>query len=203
MNATPVADPLPIIITASTSAIKTEAVRHVFGRYQVSLLSIDAKSGINAQPVNAETYTGALNRISDAQAKHDSAKTGSDCWVIAIENGIFSEQINNQVIWSDRAVIIMQGPGGKQYRADSLPVVIPSKFVDAARAKGFDKTTVGQVMAEAGVVASGTDPHVSLPPFLSRREYLEQSLNQIASVMEQLHLITLLPPHQPANALRA
>ena len=205
MNTQSVAHSWPVIITASTSAIKTEAVRNVFGRYQVNLFSVDAKSGINAQPVNAETYTGASNRIKDVHSRYPYSKNGFGHWVIAIENGIFSERVNNQVNWFDRAVVIVQGSNGKQYRMDSEPVFIPDAYVDAARARGFDKTTIGQVMAEAAVVALGTDPHASLPPFRPRREYLEKSLNLAATVMEQLRLIIpkVQPHQQPASVRRA
>lgn len=201
MNPIPVCNPRPIFITASTSPIKTEAVRNVFGRYRVNLFNIHANSGVNAQPVNGETYIGALNRIRDARSKlNGSIRDGS--WVIAIENGIFSERINNRSVWSDRAVIIVQSPNGKQYRADSAPVIFPDSFVETARARGFHQTTVGQVMAEAAVVASGDDPHASLPPFHPRQEHLEKPLNLIAAVMEHAHLITP-ETSQPSNARKA
>ena len=201
MNPIPVHNPRPILVTASTSPIKTTAVRNVFGRYRVNLFNIHANSGVNAQPVNGETYTGALNRIRDARSKLNGPIRDTS-WVIAIENGIFSERINDRSVWSDRAVIIVQSPSGKQYRADSAPVIFPDYCVETAKAKGFHQTTVGQVMAETGVVASGDDPHVSLPPFHPRQEHLEKSLNMIAAVMEHAHVITPETP-QPANALKA
>ena len=193
MNPEPISDLRPVMIIASTSAIKTAAVRNVFGRYQVNLFMVKTDSGVNAQPVNGETYTGALNRIRDVQSKHCALISSHGFWVIAIENGIFSKRINGQEVWSDRAVIIVQGPN-KQYRADSAPVTFPSKYVDTARAKGFNKTTVGKVMAQAAAVTSSDDPHASLPPFCSRREHLEKSLNLIATVMEQARLITPATP---------
>ena len=201
MNPVPVRNPRPIFVTASTSPIKTAAVRSVFGRYRVNLFNIQTNSGVNAQPVNGETYTGALNRIRDARSKLNGLIKDSS-WIIAIENGIFSEQINNRSVWSDRAVIIVQSPNGKQYRADSAPVIFPDSCVETARARGFHQTTVGQVMAEAAVVASGNDPHAGLPPFHPRQEHLEKSLNMIATIMEHAHVITPEPP-QLAKALKA
>lgn len=201
MNPIPVCNPRPILITASTSTIKTTAVRNVFGRYRVNLFNVHTNSGVNAQPVNGETYIGALNRIRDARSKHNGSIRDRS-WIIAIENGIFSERINNRSVWSDRAVIIVQSPNGKQYRADSAPVIFPDYFVETARARGFNQTTVGQVMAEASAVASGNDPHASLPPFQPRQEHLEKALNMIAAVMEHAHLITP-EPSQPSNALKA
>lgn len=202
MNPIPVSSLRPTMIIASTSAIKVGAVRDVFGRYQVDLFKVHTDSGVNAQPVNGETYTGALNRISDVQKKFRASRMSQDHWVIAIENGIFSERINGQAVWVDRAVVIVQSPTGMQYRADSAPVIFPGKFVDTAKARGFDKTTVGQVMAEATAVKSGNDPHASLPPFCSRRTHLEKSLNMIATVLEQTRLITPVT-FQPVKALKA
>ena len=191
----------PLIITASTSPIKTQAVSNVFSRYKVNLFTVQAESGVNAQPVNGETYIGALNRIRDARSKHNGSVRDRS-WIIAIENGIFSEWVNGQAAWSDRAVIIVEGANGKQYRADTEPVTFPNNYVDTARARGFDKTTVGQVMSEVTKVISSDDPHASVPPFRSRQDYLEKSLNEIATVMECSGLITPKPT-QPLKALRA
>ena len=192
----------PLIITASTSPIKTQAVSNVFSRYKVNLFTVQAESGVNAQPVNGETYTGALNRIRDVHIKRSWIRNGGPYWIIAIENGIFSEWVNGQAAWSDRAVIIVEGANGKQYRADTEPVTFPNNYVDTARARGFDKTTVGQVMSEVTKVISSDDPHASVPPFRSRQDYLEKSLNEIATVMECSGLITPKPT-QPLKALRA
>ena len=201
MDPIPVCNPRPTMVTASTSTIKTAAVRNVFGRYRVNLFTVQASSGVNAQPVNGEAYTGALNRIRDARSKL-SGSVRERSWIIAIENGIFSEQIHNRSVWSDRAVIIVQSPNGKQYRADSAPVIFPNYCVETARARGFHQTTVGQVMAEAAVVASGNDPHAGLPPFHSRQEHLEKPLKLIAAVMEHARLITP-KKSQTSNALKA
>ena len=192
----------PILITASTSPIKTLAVSNVFSRYQVTLFAVHAESRINAQPVNGETYTGALNRIQDVHRQRSPLRNGPGYWVIAIENGIFSEWVNGQTVWSDRAVIIVEGPNGKQYRADTEPVTLPNNYVDTARARGFNTTTVGQVMSEVTKVTSSDDPHASVPPFRSRRDYLEKSLNGIATLMEHAGLITPKIT-QPIKALRA
>ena len=192
----------PILITASTSPIKTLAVSNVFSRYQVTLFAVHAESRVNAQPVNGETYTGALNRIQDVHRQRSPLRNGPGYWVIAIENGIFSEWVNGQTVWSDRAVIIVEGPNGKQYRADTEPVTLPNNYVDTARARGFNTTTVGQVMSEVTKVTSSDDPHASVPPFRSRRDYLEKSLNGIATLMEYAGLITPKIT-QPIKALRA
>lgn len=192
----------PIIITASTSPTKTQAVSNVFSRYKVDLFTVRVESGVNAQPVNGETYAGALNRIRDVHVGRSSIRNGGPYWIVAIENGIFSEWVNGQVVWSDRAVIIVEGANGKQYRADTEPVILPNNYVDTARARGFNRTTVGQVMSEVTKVTSSDDPHASLPPFRSRRDYLEKSLNGIATIMEHSGLITLKTA-QPIKALRA
>lgn len=177
-------------------------MRNVFSRYQVNLFTLPAESRVNAQPVNGETYTGALNRIQDVHRRRSTLKNSHGYWVIAIENGIFRERVNGQVAWCDRAVIIVHGTNGKQYRADTAPVIFPDNYVDTARARGFNKTTVGQVMSEATKVISSDDPHASVPPFRSRRDYLEKSLNGIATLMEHAGLITPKTA-QPINALRA
>ncbi|MGI2028266.1 DUF84 family protein [Endozoicomonas acroporae] len=172
------------IVVGSESKMKISAVEKAFARYQVNLIATKARSGINSQPVENETLTGAGNRIKDAKAKYQAADHDADFLLVAIENGIFHEQVNGQKVWLDKAVVIIETSGGMQYIKETSPVLLPAECVTIARQRGFENTTVGQVMAEIDSTVQHDDPHSSLPPFKSRQEYLTETLVEMASTLE-------------------
>ena len=105
--------------------------------------------------------------------------------VVGIENGIFAKEVNGKKVWLDKAVVIVEPSGGKQYVRETSPVLLPAECVAIAQKRGFENTTVGQVMAETDSTVQHDDPHSSLPPFKSRQEYLEEALLDIVNTLEQ------------------
>ncbi|USE38162.1 DUF84 family protein [Endozoicomonas sp. SCSIO W0465] len=177
------------VVVGSKSKTKVCAVETAFANYKVNLLAINARSGISSQPVDNETFAGASNRIEDARKKHLSTDHNADFLVVAIENGIFNQEINGQAVWLDKAVVIVETSDGKRYVKETSPVLLPAECVAIARQRGFDSTTVGQVMAEIDSTVQHDDPHSSLPPFKSRQEYLEETLIDIVNALEQEKVI--------------
>jgi len=64
---------------------------------------------------------------------------------VGIENGIV--QVGNK--WVDLAIVVVVDSKGESYISTSTGVVFDTKYVEMAREKGFDKVTVGSVMANA------------------------------------------------------
>ncbi|MBO9481098.1 DUF84 family protein [Salinisphaera sp. G21_0] len=173
------------IVVGSESKIKIHAVENAFACYKVNVIATKARSGINSQPVENETLTGAGNRIKDAKAKYQSTGHNADFLLVAIENGIFHEQVNGQEVWLDKAVVIVETSDGIQYIGKTSPVLLPAECVAIARQRGFENITVGQVMAEVDSTVQHDDPHSSLPPFKPRQKYLEETLVEMASTLER------------------
>jgi len=66
----------------------------------------------------------------------------------------------------------------KEFYACSEGITIPSEYVLRAEQRGFDKTTVAQVMYEAGVIENAKDPHLSLTG-VPRKEYIKRTLESL------------------------
>jgi non-canonical (house-cleaning) NTP pyrophosphatase len=153
------------IVLASTSA-----VRAAFGD-AADIVTIKAPSGVNEQPMNSETVTGAFNRIAIAKAQ----VPGADLYV-SIENGIFDEQGH----CIDRPVVVVSREMGDAQVTYGEGVEFPKDSVDETRRRGFDKWTVGKVMEEQGIVKKHDDPHLSLSG-KSRVEYLRATVKAAAA----------------------
>ena len=134
-----------------------------------------AESGVGEQPVNEQALQGARNRISDVQSK----VKGLDR-IVSIESGIFME--NGK--WLDKAVIVIYNPhNNKEHIAYTDSIVFPDEYVEAARQRGFDTTTVGQVMEEAGHIKNRKDPHLTISG-ISRQTYIENTLQKLVKQIE-------------------
>ena len=134
-----------------------------------------SNSGVGEQPVNNQTLQGARNRILDL----DSRVKGLDR-IISIETGIFYE--NN--IWLDKSVVVLYDTLlKKEHIAYSDAIVFPDKYVELARQLGFDKTTVSQVMKDAGYISDSKDPNKSISG-ISRQTYIEDTLFKLVKEVE-------------------
>ena len=182
-------NPVFDIVVASKSKTKVRAVEAAFAKYKVNVLATEARSGISSQPVDNETFDGAYNRIKDARERHLPAGHNADFLVVGIENGIFNQEVNGKKVWLDKAVVIVETSGGRQYVRETSPVLLPDEYVAIAQKRGFENTTVGQVMAETDSTIQHDDPHASLPPFRSRQEYLEEALFDIVNTLEQVEVL--------------
>jgi len=138
----------------SASAIKAAAVREACRRLglEAFVVPLEAPSGVGAQPVGLEeTRRGARNRAVAAQ------RSVAGSFGIGIENGIVREDGR----WSDIAAIVIVSPDGTEHVAWSEAVTVPATFVAAAQRSGFDRTTVGSVIANV-FGSSPDDPHAAL-----------------------------------------
>lgn len=107
---------------------------------QYTSIGCAASSNIDEQPLGIpQTRNGAIARACNARDLHPDA----DLW-IGIESGIVDG--GNQ--FYEMSVIVVLYKNGRQFSAVTSGHAIPNEFVDEARKRGFDKHTVGSVMAE-------------------------------------------------------
>eukprot|EP01139_Manchomonas_bermudensis_P023756 Amastigsp_a841514_22.p1 type:complete len:178 gc:universal Amastigsp_a841514_22:853-1386(+) len=149
-----------VVLVGSASPIKVNAVKACLPGDTV-VHGVAAASGINEQPVgSAETLHGALNRLKNTiQATPDVAWT----YAVAMENGILETPLpDGSAVWTDFAwVVVERAADGKRSYAQSASIEFPLEFVERARARGFDRTTVGSVIATA-TGCNKQDPHAFL-----------------------------------------
>ena len=140
-----------------------------------TIIGYPADSGVGEQPVNEQTSLGARNRIVDLRKRVVDLDR-----IISIENGIFQEKGQ----WVDRGVVVISVPStGEEYFACSDGVVFPNEYVEKARELGFDKITVGRVMADEGFVLDAKDPHKCISG-VSRQVYLQEAVGGLVHMVE-------------------
>lgn len=86
---------------------------------------------------------------------------------IGIESGIFSINLDTETTTLDIAIIIVITKSGKQIVTSTPGFVFPEIYVKTARDLGFEKNTVGQIIAEK-LGGDKTDPPFN---FKQRRNY--------------------------------
>ncbi len=159
----------------STSAQKFKAVE-IGCKYlslDFTIEKVNAPSGQNEQPVGFdETFAGALNR---AKLAIELSPTDYDI-AIGIESGIFSINSSAETTTLDIAIIVVITKSGKQIVANTPGFVFPEIYVNTAKELGFEKNTVGQVIAE-NLGGDKTDPHSILSNgVITRQETLIEGL---------------------------
>jgi len=166
------------------SEIKVNAVKRAFDQVfgssstVVTVQTCAAVSGINDQPVGfPETILGATNRLT--HTKHLLTTVTCD-YFVAIENGIIQTGDATQTCpWVDVAWIIVEdAKSSRQYASTSAGIPFATKYVEAARDKGFAKTTAGDVMAQ-DLKCNTKDPHA----FLTHNKVTREQLLQQAVVV--------------------
>ena len=136
-----------------------------------AVVGVACESGVSEQPVgHEETLRGARNRLAACVAAAD----GAEDYCVAVESGIVEMAAG---LWHDVAWVVLRDPSGNTVSIPSCGVCFPTEAVQAARARGFAKVTVGKVLAEQKAVAAHNDPHASLTRgHLRRGDYLDQAL---------------------------
>ena len=142
------------VITASlgsTSDIKADALK--MGLEMAGIEGIRAyypvESGMPLQPEGEQTRIGAMNRALRVR------RINPHGYSFGIENGIRQER--DEVV--DFGVVYLIAPDGRTVVEESLAVPLPKIAVEDARKIGFDKVTVGKVMADVlGTIPD--DPHL-------------------------------------------
>lgn len=130
------------------------------------------ESIVNKQPFGfSETYRGAQHRARTLKERH------ADDITVGIENGIF----NFETVWMDIAVIVVCDVIGNEILTTSPCLLVPKERVLEAQRVGFDKQTVGAVIAQASNgKANKHDPHLFYTG-ISRREYLSFGIRMALS----------------------
>lgn len=162
----------------SQNKLKINAVinAYSFMKNPPEVIGYSAESGVGEQPVNEQALIGARNRIVDVRKRVNNLDR-----IISIENGIFQE--NSQ--WVDKAVVVIYDASqGKEFIAYSDAVVFPDEYVEEARKIGFDKITVGKVMADSGYISNSKDPHMSISG-TSRQVYIEKTVQRLVEEIEK------------------
>ena len=158
----------------STSGHKIEALKSACEKLGIKaeIKTTSVESEVNAQPFGFdETHTGALNRAKHAQSQNPEAPA------IGIENGVIP--IGDKFV--DLAVVIILMPSGKSFISTSNGIEFPKEAVDVARSRGFESTTVGEVIAET-MGGSITDPHSFLTGGkIYRKEILAEAIESALS----------------------
>ncbi len=77
------------ILVGSLNPIKIKAVEEAFQKHykDVSVLGINATSGVNEQPIGDETFIGAKNRAIFLKKNNDDKNIGAE-YFVGIEGGI-------------------------------------------------------------------------------------------------------------------
>ena len=166
------------IFVASTSAHKLSAVKEasveVFPDAQINVQGAKAASEINEQPVgHDEILRGALNRLKNLKVIIGGTRYDL---LISMESGIFLVQIDDRQAWFDLGWVVVEDIHGNKRFAHSAGIEFDARDVQEAQQRGFDKTTVGSIIAEH-TSADSTDPHAYLTGGkVSRSDMLKQTL---------------------------
>ncbi len=126
-------------------------------------------SGVNAQPFGHEEIArGAHNRALGARdAFPGSCGVGIESGVVRGTNDI----INDIDSWFDVAMVVVVLPDGREFMRWSKFTEVPEDIFLEARSRGFEKNTVGEVVAEK-LGGSAFDPHSTLTRGRISREKL-------------------------------
>jgi non-canonical (house-cleaning) NTP pyrophosphatase len=161
----------------SQNKLKVNAVIGAYSAIQLfpNVVGYVADSGVGEQPVDEITLLGARNRIIDVRQKINGLDR-----IVSIESGIFRE--GN--LWIDKAVVVIyDSKREKEFLAYSDGIVFPDKYVEMARTLGFDKHTVGSVMAKEGYIVDSKDPHKTISG-ISRQEYIQKTVSDLVREVE-------------------
>ena len=162
------------VALGSESVLKKMAVETAFQRIfsdcKIEIVTTNSDSGINDQPVGyTDTHLGAENRLNNTREKIYNCD-----YYVSIENGI----MKNVDIWMDFAWVIVgyEDPTEPMGRIISTAIPFPEDLVEETRKKGFEKNTVGQLIADrSNGEAKSNDPHVYLTG-VGRKDILEQAI---------------------------
>ncbi len=158
------------IAVGSTSRHKKVAVQKacsMMGWNSVEIIQYEAESAISRQPVELNwIMAGARNRaLLTSEAVPDTPCVG-------IENGI----MRSWNVHLDVAVIVVVMPNGEWHFGSSPGIQIPEHVVKKAQERGFDTTTMGDILAEQKS-CDPADPHLTLTGgLLSRSDLLAQGI---------------------------
>ncbi len=152
------------------------AFNKVFKEVMATVIGAKCLSSINEQPVgDEEILLGAKNRLMQFIRTHDMSDYD---YLVSFENGIRHVIVAEKDQWFDYVwVIVLDCRTGRKSYAFGQGVHFPTRYVLEAKALGFDKHTVGSIIAKCNPKSSGSDPHYFLTAEqVKRQDILEQAL---------------------------
>lgn len=157
------------------------ALWNAFGTHDGFAGCLNVPSGIREQPVGlGETFRGARNRAAATKSRMPE-----DVFCVGIESGILMANDGTSDFAIDVACVVILCPNGKVIRTTSTGIPFNMLAVAKAGQDGFDKTTVGRVMADFGMVENHADPHNSLTrQRFPRTDLISQALEAAFSMLE-------------------
>lgn len=171
-----------VVHVAGMSEIKIGAgyisFTKVFSESEISVFGYKrCPSEVNEQPEGIlEIITGAANRMSHLVEEAVVVSEASNFFLV-IESGV-------NRLEEDFAVILLKGPDDQVQVGQTKKIKFPHEDFVTAKKLGFDKHTVGSVMAaRLGKPEVGTDLHFYLTG-KHRQGYLEET---IIAMLEQFY----------------
>jgi non-canonical (house-cleaning) NTP pyrophosphatase len=147
-------------LLGSTCIHKRNAVKQALDECGIShdeISCFHVDSGVNEQPVGLEEIQkGAYNRATRVLSLIDLCEQNNFIG-IGIESGIV--RVKNVVL--DMAIVAINIPYYEVYYATSAGIEFSLKYVAEAERLGFEKTTVGSIIAKH-LGGDGTDSHAIL-----------------------------------------
>ena len=157
----------------SKNKLKLEAVEDAYFElgWNPNVTRYETDSKVGEQPVGDQTLLGARNRIKSMGDLGDLNLDG----IISLENGIFDQGSR----WMDMVVGVYFDVNSRTAVVRySKEVEFPKEYVEEACRRGFDTTTIGEVMAEKGFIEDAKDPHWSISG-ISRKDYLQEVVQSL------------------------
>lgn len=190
-----------VVLVASTSKQKLNAVRRAFERANINaeIIGKKAPSEINEQPIGyEETKLGALNRAKNAVVRLQREDNRKPDIVFGIESGLLHEdELGDEQVYGvirngdliDVGIILMADMQNvpdvdniKDYIVEERTegVVFPGEYISVAQQIGFDTTTVGSIIKRNHPEVDDTDPQIFLTNGeASRADLLEKAVFQL------------------------
>ena len=100
------------ILVGSKNPVKIDSVKEAFANYfnEIDVVGVDVDSEVSVQPVNDETFTGALNRAMKLRELNRLQNLGAE-YFVGIEGGI-AEQFDKWFAFGCMCVVNKEGLTG-------------------------------------------------------------------------------------------
>lgn len=163
------------IVVASNNSLKKQAVEKVVNSFdrKIDIKAMDPELKVDEQLVGIENIIWVAYRRLRATRKM-IGRRGS---VISIQSGIYE----NKGKYRDVAIIIVDNSRGDMQISKSREIQLPTDLVLKTMDRGFDKHTVGSIIAEEKANhAFGFDPHRFVTKAqISRLQFIVEALGKI------------------------
>ena len=153
-----------------------DVLNELFPSEKIEVIGKKFGSDVDEQPEGKDmTMRGALNRFLATEnslkvdGKHPVNRQEA---IVSFESGI---ELGIDGEYYDFCYVIVQRPDGKVSVKKTVLTKFPRAAVEEAARRGFDLTTVGEVMKEMKLIENEKDPHKKLTG-IPRRKLLKNAL---------------------------